>query len=281
MRFKLTREKLELGATFIFTKVNDVYIQEAKLIGTPHATLSAQGYSVALSGDGTTLFTGAPGESNLLGAIFIFQKKDSTWTQLQKLTPSNLFPFTIIQGIGSLIAVDQSGSNIIASTNGNRTVIVFSNEGSNGLWTPTAKLFPGNITSQNNEDFGNSNDDYFGASIRISANGNAVAVGAPKYGNLTNTGAVFVFADESGTWNQVSSALFDPRHSDNIGKYMTMDAGGLTIVSSGLKASIQTFQGNFTPSVISPTQSPVSSNSVNIVADLRFMVLFSFVFFFF
>jgi hypothetical protein len=48
-----------------------------------------QGTSVAVSADGSTAIVGGPGDSNDIGAAWVFIQNNGAWTQQQKLVGSN------------------------------------------------------------------------------------------------------------------------------------------------------------------------------------------------
>jgi hypothetical protein len=67
------------GATWVFTRSNGVWTQQgSKLVGTGGSggmfgeTGALQGWSVALSADGTTAIIGGPGDNNNKGAAWVF-----------------------------------------------------------------------------------------------------------------------------------------------------------------------------------------------------------------
>ena len=73
-----------LGAAWVFTRSGGVWSQPgAKLCGSG-ATASTdilQGFSVALSEDGTTAIVGGPNDNDGVGAAWVFTPSGGTWTQ--------------------------------------------------------------------------------------------------------------------------------------------------------------------------------------------------------
>src|SRR5438132_14021838 len=64
--------------------------QGSKLVGMGATGAAAQGFSVALSGDGTTTAVGGSGDSGNLGAVWIFTYGGGAWSQQgNKLIGSN------------------------------------------------------------------------------------------------------------------------------------------------------------------------------------------------
>jgi hypothetical protein len=76
------------GAAYVFTRSGSTWTQQQKLLASDGASNDNFGYSVALSGDGNTALIGAPFDDRTVpytGAVFVFTRSSSTWTQIQKL----------------------------------------------------------------------------------------------------------------------------------------------------------------------------------------------------
>jgi YVTN family beta-propeller protein len=69
------------GATFVITRSGSTWSHQAALIGTGLPGFAAQGISVGLSADGNTLMVGGPNQSSTNGALWLFTRAGSTWTQ--------------------------------------------------------------------------------------------------------------------------------------------------------------------------------------------------------
>ncbi|HYW46612.1 MAG TPA: hypothetical protein VE959_27345 [Bryobacteraceae bacterium] len=71
-----------VGAAWIFTRTDGVWSQQGgKLVGSGAAGLARQGSSVEISADGNTVIEWGPGDSNNLGAAWIFRRTGNTWSQ--------------------------------------------------------------------------------------------------------------------------------------------------------------------------------------------------------
>ncbi|SPF52978.1 conserved exported hypothetical protein [Candidatus Sulfopaludibacter sp. SbA4] len=71
-----------IGAAWIFTRSGGVWSQQVKLVGTGNAGANPnEGWSVAISGDGNTAAITGPFDNNSQGAIWIFTRSGSTWSQ--------------------------------------------------------------------------------------------------------------------------------------------------------------------------------------------------------
>ena len=70
------------GAAWVFTRSGSTWTQQgAKLVGTGAVGAAGQGVSVALSGDGNTALVGGPSDNGGVGAVWVFTRSGTTWTQ--------------------------------------------------------------------------------------------------------------------------------------------------------------------------------------------------------
>jgi lipocalin len=178
-------DNLDAGAAWVFTRSGGVWTQQgSKLVGSGVSGAGQQGYSVALSADGTTAIVGGPDDNASAGAVWIFTRSGSIWTQQgAKLV-----------GSGAAGAADQ-GYAVALSGDGNTAIVggytdnsdtgaawVFTRSGG-GVWT---QLGPKLIGS------GAVGTALQGHSVALSADGTTAIVGGP--GDNSNTGAVWIFA---------------------------------------------------------------------------------------
>jgi len=180
----------EVGATWVFTRSNGVWTQQAKLVGTGAVGAAGQGSSLALSGDGNTAIVGGPGDNNSAGAAWVFTGSGGQWSQQgDKLV-----------GTGAVGTQVNQGRSVGLSADGNLAIVggPFDNGGplgneigaawlfarSDGIWSQLQKLVSGEA---------NFPQAWFGASVALSADGRTAMVGAP---GLVNGGS-FLFIGPS------------------------------------------------------------------------------------
>ena len=71
------------GATWVYTRSGGVWTQQgSKLVGSGAVGNAQQGYSVSLSADGNTGAVGGFADNANSGAVWIFRRSGSVWTQL-------------------------------------------------------------------------------------------------------------------------------------------------------------------------------------------------------
>lgn len=170
--------------------------QGNKLVGGGNAGISQQAYSMALSADGNTAIVGAKGDNNDQGAVWIFVRIGTTWSQQgNKLV-----------GTGSIGQAAQ-GVSVAISADGN-TAIVGGNLDNNGIGAAWIFVRNGITWSQQGNKLvgsgfiGSPNQ---GFSVSISANGNTAIIGGSN--DDSNIGAVWVFAKTGITWSQLGNKL--------------------------------------------------------------------------
>jgi hypothetical protein len=98
------------GAAWVFTRSGGTWTQQALLIGTGFGgTQARQGIAVSIAADGNVIASGGSSDSESIGAVWIFTRTGTTWTQQgSKITPtSRLGSF---QGFGLGLALSGNGS---------------------------------------------------------------------------------------------------------------------------------------------------------------------------
>jgi hypothetical protein len=227
------------------------------------------GYSVSLSRDGNTLAVGATGEgSNATGigadednsapnagAVYVFIRSDTIWTQQAYVKASNTggsesetgandnFGWSVsLSSDGNTLAVgarfeDSNAKGINRDGNNNSApdagaVYVFSRSGTK--WTQQAYVKASNTDES----------DQFGDSVSLSSDGNTLAVGARQessnatgiggeQGNDLTTsaaGAVYVFSRSDNTWTQQAYVkASNTNANDQFGYSVSLSSDGNTL----------------------------------------------------
>jgi len=173
------------GPVHVFTRSGTTWSEQDELIsGVSNDNI---GISIDISNDGNTAIVGAYGEdtpSSSAGAVYIFTRSGSVWTQQQKLLASD--------GAGSdffgyRVAISPDGKIAIIGAreedSGRGAVYVFTESGS--VWTEKQKVVSSNAAV----------DDEFSISLDISDEG-TIAVGS-WFENVdgTDAGGVYIFVE--------------------------------------------------------------------------------------
>ncbi|MBX2835297.1 MAG: FG-GAP repeat protein [Gammaproteobacteria bacterium] len=249
------------GEVYIFTRTNGVWQQQASV--QPGFLTDAQGntydkyfgWSVSLNYDGDKLVVGAPDEGsaatgvngnqdddsvNGAGAAYVFDRTAGEWQEQAYLKASNTgarFAFgysVVISADGSTIVVGAVGeasiaSGILGRPTSEEVIQDFSNDKAGAAY-----VFVRSGDSWQQEAFIKASDpeedDRFGGAIALSADGNTLAVAAS--GDDGYTGAVYVFARNSGKW--VQQAYLNASNKDlarfaQFGSAISISADGNTL----------------------------------------------------
>lgn len=198
------------GAAYIFENDGGSWTQRQKIVASDRAPSDAFGYSVDISGDYVVIgaYRQSLNENGLndisdAGAAYIFKTDGSTWTQHQKIVPSDR---ALSDNFGHKVAIsgdyvvigayqedhDENGLNEFSSAG---AAYVFKNDGSN--WNQQQKIVASDRGSSRN----------FGYSVAIS--GDYIAIGA-RYeqwdengaNKRINAGATYIFKNDGSLWVQ-------------------------------------------------------------------------------
>ena len=185
------------GAAWVYVRSGGVWSQQGtKLVGTGSVGNAAQGFSVALSGDGNTAIVGGYVDNSNAGAVWVFTRSGGVWSQQG----------TKLVGSGAVGGARQ-GYSVALSADGNTAVVGgptdFSNAGA--AWVYTRSL---GVWSQQGAKLvgsGAAGAALQGVAVALSADGNTAILGG--YGDIANVGAAWVFTRSAGVWSQQGGKL--------------------------------------------------------------------------
>jgi hypothetical protein len=208
------------GAAYVFTNHGQGFSQTAEL--TPPATDSGDqlGTSVAISGDGQTVVSGADLADNDTGAAFVYSDQSGTFTQIAKLQVKK----STEQGISVAISADASTIVVTAPFDNNDVgdAFVFTKSGSTYKEAQELTIKSSGIA-------------LLGFDAAVSSDGSAIVLGAPLINN--QAGAAFVFTKSGDTWAQTAQlAGANTAAGDNFGFTVAVSRNGAT-VAAGSPAS--------------------------------------------
>lgn len=193
------------GSAYILELVGGEWVETAKLTASDAMAGNKFGIDVAISGNRAAV--GAYLNNNggfSRGAVYIYELIDGTWTEVDKLGPSDAedsdwFGF----------AVDLDGDRLIASSYGDDdmasfagAVYVFDYDGD--TWVETTKVYASDPAAS----------DTFGRTLDI--DGDRFIIGANQ--KATNTGAAYIFELSGGVWSEMDKiTASDPATGDVFG----------------------------------------------------------------
>ena len=189
---------VNVGSAYVFTLIDNVWQQQAKLVAEDGKANDSLGGNVALFGE--TAVLGAIGHDKNgenSGAVYVFNRSGSTWAQQTKLTALD---GTKGDAFGQSIAVSDDiiivGAPHDDNDNGKGagSIYVFNRIGT--TWTQQAKL----IAPDGKE------GDLFGISVALS--GDTILIGADLNDEIAmNAGAVYVFTRTGTQWSHQAKLM--------------------------------------------------------------------------
>jgi len=222
------------GAVYVFKRTGNTWTQQTYLKPSNTGAEDRFGYSISLSGDGTTLAVGSYIEDSATtgingnqadntsvdsGAVYVYSQSTGIWSQQAYVKASNteagdFFGVSVsLSDDGNTLAVGAYGEDSsLTGVGGNQldnaaiyagAAYVFSR--TTGTWSQQAYIKASNTEAQ----------DYFGYSLILSGDGNSLAVdslyedstakginGDQTDNTASDSGAVYVFTRSGNTWSQ-------------------------------------------------------------------------------
>jgi gliding motility-associated-like protein len=213
------------GAAWIFTRSGTTWSQQGnKLVGSGAIGFSMQGYAVSISADGNTAIVGGSEDNSNRGAVWIYTRSGTTWTQQG----------TKLVGTGIIATYARQGSSVSLSADGNTAIVggisdngakgaawIFTRSGS--TWTQQEKLVG----------TGGNGNGAQGQAVSLSADGNTAIVGA--YLDNSAQGAAWIFTRSGTTWTQQGAKLVGTGNTGAArqGRAVSLSADGNTAIVSG------------------------------------------------
>jgi hypothetical protein len=168
------QENSNRGAAYVFVHSGSSWVQEARLTAADGAENDCFGISVSISGD--TAIIGAPWNDDVLGAVYVFTRSATTWTQTGKLVPSSP---TLVTGFGYTVSVSQNYVAVSAPWDMRYTGAVYVFKNSHGAW--------GEDTILRADD--GAQDDFFGTSLSLWKT--TLIIGSPDHDEYTGEAYIY------------------------------------------------------------------------------------------
>jgi len=207
---------------------SSTYQQQARLTHSTRATGDSFGISIAINKTGDEVVVGAfydDDSGSQSGTAWIFTRSGSTWTEQQKLMPSDLSSSNVF---GQNVAMNHNGDTIAINSHDSTTqtesgaVYIYTKSG--GTWSQQAKIKAD--TPINGELLGN-------GGLSFSDDGNTLIAGCPNVDDQnSNQGAIYIFTRSGSTWSQ------EQRIYDSNGVASQFFGRGVSISGDGTVAAI-------------------------------------------
>jgi hypothetical protein len=213
------------GSAYIYTRSGTTWTQIQKIQASDAENSDEFGTSVKISGDGNTMIIGADKEDtngNWAGSAYIFTKSGSTWSEQDKIQPTDS---TTEQFFGKSVSISDDGNTAIIGAPGQSTgpaaAYIFTRSGT--TWSQEAKISsPVDPTAS-----------YFGGSVDISDDGNTAIIGYSLEDTTAgvDAGAAYIYTRSGSTWSQEAKLESDDAEaSDMFGVAVSISGDGNTVV---------------------------------------------------
>lgn len=244
------------GAVYVFTRAGTVWTQQQKIIpiGT-NARIANDYFGNTLDLDGETLAVGSPQNSydangnNLVllsGAVFVFTRSGSVWSQQQKLVSTGVNSRVNDESFGASISL--STDSILIGATGQRTDENGDNElgyagafyhftRSGVVWSQQQKVVASGVNARTTgARFGRVN--FAGSTAIVGASGDSYNQNGEQY--IAESGSAYIFDFSGASWNQ-NTKLVNPTipasrqdtRGIGFGKVVAISDDGQTLAVSG------------------------------------------------
>jgi Flp pilus assembly pilin Flp len=212
----------DAGSVRVYKNVSDVWTKIGGDING-EAAEDQSGNNISLSGDGTTIAIGAPGnDGNGIdsGSVRVYKNISDVWSKIGG----------DIDGEG---AYDQSGASVTLSNDG--TTIAIGAPYNNGYGSDSGsvrvyKNVSGVWTKIGSDIDGEATNDLSGGSVSMSDDGNTLAIGAYQNdGTALDSGSVRIYKNVSSVWIKKGSDINGEATSDYSGINVSLSNDGNTV----------------------------------------------------
>ena len=196
------------GAAYLFYKpgggwTNSVF-QHDMLTASDGAANDYFGYSVSITAYGGAFIVGANGDdigvNTDQGSAYVFAYSPPFWAQSAKLTA---FDGAANDWFGASASISGDGSVVVVGANGHDFLLSPNNGAAYVFVEPFLGWADATETAELGATGGGAHDDEFGYSAAISADGNAILVGAFGVNGYLNPGAAYLFVKPGAGWGGV------------------------------------------------------------------------------
>ena len=201
------------GAAYVFTRSGTSWSQQANFVGTDTAAGHYFGQSVQIEND--TIVASAAQINSAAGAVYVFTRSGTSWSQQAKLTASDAAANDYL-GYHSGNSIAISGDTVVAGAYGDDdggsssgSAYVFTRSGTS--WSQQAKLTASDAAAYN--EFGNA----------TAIEGDTIVIGSHQSDNggfyVDYTGSAYIYTRSGTSWTQVKKIQSsDIQAGDNFGK---------------------------------------------------------------
>jgi hypothetical protein len=228
---------LKDAMVFIFKYTSGTWVEQhkiANLVDDDGRGQHRAGYSVSLNYTGDTIALGAPywdtgtgGGNDDRGAVIIYTRSGTSWTQQRVIDPSITSGSSSYSGTS--VSLDSSGNTLAIGTP-SETVSGISNAGAVYIWTRSGTTWTREARLTLASYYSN---ERFGYSVALSSSGNNLISGSPGYVNAsTGEGRATTFNRSGTTWTLNNTVYSNIPYPAGYGQSVSVNSNG-TIFAVG------------------------------------------------
>lgn len=209
------------GAVYIFEWNGATWVQQVRLTASDATAGAGFGWRAVLYASGNSLLVTAQNANSNVGAVYLFTKNGTSWTQQAKIVPWGGLTGTVRFGGSIALSKDQTTLFIGCNadpTNGTNAGSVFVYTWNGSSWVQSVKILP--------SDGGTGH--LFGINAATDASGTTLYVTATGY---AGTGAVYIYKLIGGVWVYQDKVLApDGQAQDSFGFTISVTDDGNKMV---------------------------------------------------
>lgn len=229
------------GSVYVWIQTAGVWTQQARLQPSDGIGNAQFGYSCCLSADGNTLCVGGPVDNSAIGALWMWTRSGTTWTQRQKLLPTG--HGGAVADLGQACCMSSDGTYIFGGAPFDGGATPGAAKGAAFIYTKTA---PNTWSlTQRVQGSGIDSTASFGSfAMRCSSDGKTILIGA--WNDDSARGCVFVYQAvfDFSSWTQIGNKFLPAGTAANSGVGST-----IALSADGSIAYIGSLDGGATGSI--------------------------------
>jgi hypothetical protein len=210
-----------IGATWVFTLQGAAWTQfGSKLVGTGYVGTSniEQGWSVAVSGNGSTIISGAPHDNSSAGSAFVFTLESGAYVQQARLTVA----VSAGSSMGFAVALDSEGVTAFVGA-------PFANSDTGSTWVFG---YIGGTWIEIGSPLVDSGASYEGNKVQTNSAGTLLVIGEEN--DNSGVGGASIWALSAGSWVKKESLLGTGYTGDSgQGSSVAMSSNGSVVAVGG------------------------------------------------
>eukprot|EP00602_Paraphysomonas_sp_CaronLab_P006843 CAMPEP_0185019268 /NCGR_PEP_ID=MMETSP1103-20130426/1882_1 /TAXON_ID=36769 /ORGANISM="Paraphysomonas bandaiensis, Strain Caron Lab Isolate" /LENGTH=576 /DNA_ID=CAMNT_0027549475 /DNA_START=164 /DNA_END=1894 /DNA_ORIENTATION=+ len=209
------------GSAYVFYRSANQWTQSVKLLPSDGSTNDKFGFSLDIMG--RSIVVGAYGDDVSAGSVYLYNF-NSFWTQTSKLTPADAMDADLFGFAVHITGTTVFAGSIYDDDNGSKSGAVYVFSSHQGLWSEYAKLTPDDASTEL----------QFGFSLATGNDSGSLVIGAISSDSSTNPGAVYVFSNSSGNYEQQTKiTAADGRSEDSFGNAVGIYESRIVIGAPG------------------------------------------------